>query len=38
MVPADAVLSSAAYYMQIAGFDPKQIIELRLLEMMGETS
>ena len=36
MVPADAMLSSAAYYMQIAGFDPKQIIELRLLEMMGE--
>ncbi len=36
MVPADAVLSSAAYYMQIADFDPKQIIELRLLEMMGE--
>lgn len=36
MVPADAILASAAYYMQIAGFDPKQIIELRLLEMMGE--
>jgi glutamate formiminotransferase len=36
MVPAAAVLDSAAYYMQVAGFDPKQVIELKLLEMMGE--
>ena len=36
MVPAAAVLDSAAYYMQVAGFDPKQVIELKLLEMMGD--
>ncbi|GBC59721.1 glutamate formiminotransferase [Desulfonema ishimotonii] len=35
MVPAAALMSSAEYYMRIAGFDPAQIIELRLLEMMG---
>lgn len=34
MAPAAALLDSAAYYMQIADFDPKQIIELRLLEIM----
>ncbi len=33
MVPARAILDSAAYYMQIAGFDPGQILELKLLEM-----
>jgi len=33
MVPARAILDSAAYYMQIAGFDPEQILELKLLEM-----
>ena len=38
MVPAGAVLDSAAYYLQIAGFDPQQIIELRLLQMMGEAA
>lgn len=36
MVPAAAILESSAYYMQIAGFDPRQIIELRLIEMMSE--
>ena len=36
MVPAAALLDSLAYYMQIAGFDPAQVIELRLLEMLGE--
>lgn len=35
MVPANALLESAEYYMQIADFDPAQVIELRLLEMMG---
>ena len=38
MVPAGALLDSAAYYLQIAGFDPQQIIELRLLQMMGEAA
>jgi glutamate formiminotransferase len=36
MVPAEALLDSAAYYLQAAGFDPRQVIELRLLEMMEE--
>jgi glutamate formiminotransferase len=36
MVPAAALLDSLAYYMQLAGFDPAQVIELRLLEMLGE--
>lgn len=36
MVPAAALLNSAAYYMQIADFDPKQVVELRLLEMLGD--
>jgi glutamate formiminotransferase len=36
MVPAAALLDSAAYYLQTAGFDPAQAIELRLLEMMGD--
>lgn len=38
MVPAAALLDSLAYYMQLSGFDPEQIIELRLLEDMGEES
>lgn len=37
MVPAAALLNSTEYYMQIAGFDTRQVIELRLLEMMGES-
>lgn len=36
MVPAMALLESTAHYMQISGFDPDQIIEMRLLEMLGE--
>ena len=36
MVPAGAILDSAAYYLQVAGFDPDQVIEMRLLKMMGE--
>jgi glutamate formiminotransferase len=36
MVPAPALLDSIAYYLQTAGFDPSQVIELRLLEMLGD--
>ena len=36
MLPAAALLDSIAYYMQIAGFNPGQVIELKLLEMLGE--
>ena len=36
MVPAAALLDSVAYYMHIAAFDPKQVIELQLLEMLGD--
>ena len=36
MVPAAALLNSAAYYLQVAGFDLAQVLELRLLDMMGE--
>ena len=36
MIPANAILESAAYYLQIAGFNPEQVLELRLLEMMGD--
>lgn len=35
IVPAAALLDSASYYMQIAGFDPDQVIELRLLDLLG---
>jgi glutamate formiminotransferase len=35
MVPAAALLDSAAYYLQVAGFDPAQVIELQLLEKIG---
>ncbi|MFQ5841449.1 MAG: glutamate formimidoyltransferase [Thermodesulfobacteriota bacterium] len=34
MIPAAALLDSISYYMQVAGFDPDQVIELRLLEML----
>ncbi len=37
MVPAAALLSSAEYYMQITGFNARQVIETRLLEMMGDS-
>jgi glutamate formiminotransferase len=36
MTPAAALLDSVSYYMQIAGFDPKQVIELQLLNMLGD--
>ena len=35
MIPARALLESAAYYLQVAGFDPLQVLELKLLERMG---
>ena len=34
LVPATALLDSVSYYMQIAGFDPDQVIELRLLQLL----
>jgi glutamate formiminotransferase / 5-formyltetrahydrofolate cyclo-ligase len=36
MVPAAALLDSLAYYMQLAGFERKQVIELALLFMQGK--
>ncbi len=36
MIPAAAMLDSAAYYMQIDDFDPNQVLELKLLELMRE--
>jgi len=36
MVPVAALLDSATYYMQLVGFDSSQVVELRLLEMLGE--
>ncbi len=35
MVPAMALLESAAHYLQIVDFDPKQVVELALLDMSG---
>jgi glutamate formiminotransferase len=35
MVPAEALLQSTSYYMQISDFDPNQVIELRLLDLLG---
>jgi glutamate formiminotransferase len=37
MVPAEALLQSASYYMQIEEFDLNQVIELRLLQMLRDT-
>jgi glutamate formiminotransferase len=36
MVPAAALLDSAAYYLQVARFDPAQVVELQLLEKIGD--
>ena len=36
MVPAAAMLDSASYYLQSNGFDPDQVLELKLLKMMME--
>uniref|UniRef100_A0A832EKU1 glutamate formimidoyltransferase n=1 Tax=Desulfacinum infernum TaxID=35837 RepID=A0A832EKU1_9BACT len=35
MVPAAALLESAAYYLQMADFSPDQVIELKMLDMLG---
>jgi glutamate formiminotransferase / 5-formyltetrahydrofolate cyclo-ligase len=36
MIPAAALLDSVSYYMQLAGFERKQVLELALLDMMGK--
>lgn len=36
MVPAAALLDSASYYMQIAQFEPGQVLELAILDQLGE--
>lgn len=36
MIPVNAILESAAYYLQINDFDPAQVLELQLLDLMGE--
>jgi glutamate formiminotransferase len=38
MIPAAAIADSMSYYMQISGFDPRQVIELRLLQMLGDAN
>ncbi len=38
MIPVNAILESAAYYLQISDFDPSQVLELQLLDLMGETA
>ena len=35
LIPAQALLDSAAFYLQLTGFEPGQVVELALLEMMG---
>lgn len=35
MIPVRAILGSAADYMQVAGFDPSQVLEVKMLEMAG---
>jgi glutamate formiminotransferase len=36
MVPAAAIVDSLAYYMQLAGFNPDQVLELRLFQSLSE--
>jgi glutamate formiminotransferase len=36
MIPATALLESAAYYMQIVDFDPEHVVELALLDLLGQ--
>jgi len=36
MIPAAAILDSAAYYMQLAGFEQKQVLELALLDHLSK--
>lgn len=38
MIPINAILESAAYYLQITDFDPSQVLELKLLDIMGENA
>lgn len=38
MIPVKALLDSVAYYMQIDDFDPEQVLELKLLELMREAN
>ena len=38
MIPANAIMDSMSYYMQVSGFNPSQVIELRLLQMLGDTN
>ena len=38
MIPAAAIVDTTSYYMQTSGFDPSQVIELRLLQMLGDTN
>ena len=37
MIPSAALLDSASYYLQAAGFTSQQVLEHRLLELMGES-
>jgi len=36
MIPAAAIVDTTSFYMQTSGFDPSQVIELRLLQMLGD--
>jgi glutamate formiminotransferase / 5-formyltetrahydrofolate cyclo-ligase len=36
MIPAAAIMDTISYYMQTSGFDSNQIIDLRLLQMLGD--
>jgi glutamate formiminotransferase len=38
MIPAAAIADTMSSYMQISGFDLSQVIELRLLQMLGDTN
>jgi len=38
MIPAEAIMDSMSYYMQISGFDINQVIEVSLLKMLGDTN
>lgn len=36
MIPAAAIMDTISYYMQTSGFDSNQVIDLRLLQMLGD--
>ena len=36
LVPAEALLAAAARSLQVAGFDSSQVLDLRLLDLIGE--